>query len=257
MNAEELAKVMYDWGFDNRAFRPGKKTFPLEIIDQIASVFSPGDFYYYVLNFESLKLDFVHSGTQDVLGIGPDQFTLESRLELMHPDDLLHFHEKEALSTDFLYNRIPQEDVLSYKVVYLLRLRHAKGHYKTILHQEKALSLTDGKIHYLLGIQTDVTHLNISFNHNISFRGYLKPSYYATYNNGVFNLGESQLKGLFTKREIEIIQQISQGLNFNEIADRFYVSPHTVNTHKKNILLKSSCHHMSEVIAKCMREGVI
>lgn len=257
MNAEELERVMHVWGLDNKTLQPGKKKFPLEIIDHIASLFSPGDFYYYLINNESRKLDLVHGGIQEVLGIGPDQFTLESRLGLMHPDDLLHLHEKEALSIDFLYNNIAQEDILSYKIVYLLRLRHAQGHYKTILQQERALSVTDGKIHYVLGVHTDVTHLNISFNHNVCFKGNLKPSYYATYNNGVFTIGESPFKSRFTRREIEIILQVSQGLKFNEIADLMYVSPHTINTHKKNILLKSKCHNMAEVIAKCIREGVI
>ena len=257
MNAEELAEAMHVWGFDNRTLQSGKRSFPLEMIDQIASLFSPGDFYYYVLDLDCLKFDLVHGGTREVLGIEPDQFTLDGRLALMHPDDIPHLYEKEALATDFLYHRIEREDILSYKIVYLLRLRHAEGHYKTILHQEKALSVTDGKIHYLLGIHTDVTHLNISFNHNVSFRGYQKPSYYATYNNGMFTLGKSIYKSLFTKREVEIIQQISHGLTFNEMADRMHVSPHTVNTHKKNILLKSGCHNMSEVIARCIREGII
>lgn len=258
MNAEDQAKVMHVWESENRILDPAKKAFRLEIIDQIASLFSAGDFYYYVLNFESLQLDLVRGGIQEVLGIAPDQFTLQSGFELMHPDDLAHLYEKEAVSIDFLYNRISPEEILSYKVAYLLRMRHVSGQYNTLLHQAIALSLTDnGKIHYTLGIHTDVSHLNIPFNHNVSFKGYQKPSFYATYNRGVYTLGENTFKTLFTKREIEILHHISLGRKFNEIADRLYVSPHTVNTHKKNILLKSGCKSMSEVIARCIREGVI
>lgn len=258
MNTEDLAKVMNVWESENKILRPGRNKFRLEIIDQIASLFSVGNFYYYVLNFETLKMDVVHKGTRDVLGIEPDQFTLESGMELMHPEDLSHLYEKESISTDFLYNQIPAENILLYKVVYMFRLRHINGHYKTILHQAKALSVSlDGKIQYVLGIHTDVTFLNLPFNHNVSFISNIKPSFYATYNNGVFHFEESDFKNLFTTREKEIIYQISVGQKFNEIAKRLFVSPHTVNTHKKNILIKSHCKNMPEVIAKCIREGVI
>lgn len=258
MNAEDFSKVMNVWESENKILRPDKNKFSLEIIDQIASSFSIGNFYYYVLNFETMKMDVVHKGTREVLGIEPEQFSLESGMELMHPDDLAHLYEKESVSTDFLYNNILVEDILLYKVVYMFRLRHINGHYKTILHQAKALSLSlEGKIQYALGIHTDVTYLNIPFNHNVSFISSIKPSFYATYNNGVFNFSENTFKNIFTLREIEIINQISLGKKFNEIAERLFVSPHTVNTHKKNILFKSHCKNMPELIAKCIREGII
>jgi len=258
MKAEDLAKVMNVWESENKILRPDKNNFSLEIIDQIAALFSVGNFYYYVLNFENLKMDVVHKGTREVLGIEPDQFTLARGFELMHPDDLSHLYEKESVSTDFLYNKISAEDILLYKVVYMFRLMHANGHYKTILHQAKALSVSlDGKIQYALGIHTDVTYLNIPFNHNVSFISSIKPSFYATYENGIYTFSKNNFKNRFTLREIEIINQIALGRKFNEIADRLFVSPHTVNTHKKNILIKSNCKTMSEVIAKSIREGII
>ena len=258
MNAEDVLKVMNVWESENKILRPDKTKFSLEIIDQIAALFSVGNFYYYVLNFETLKMDVVHRGTREVLGIEPEQFTLQSGMQLMHPEDLERLHEKEAVSTDFMYGKISNEDMLLYKVIYMFRLRHTNGCYKTILHQAKALSVSlDGKIQYALGIHTDVTYLNIPFNHNVSFISAIKPSYYAIYNNGGYEFRENTFKNMFTPREIDIIHKISLGLKFNEIAEQLYISPHTVNTHKKNILIKSNCKSMPEVIAKCIREGII
>lgn len=41
-----------------------------------------------------------------------------------------------------------------------------------------------------------------------------------------------------TKREKEIIRLISDGLTNNEIADKLYLSPRTIETHRKNLLQK-------------------
>lgn len=45
-------------------------------------------------------------------------------------------------------------------------------------------------------------------------------------------------KTQLTTREIEIVQHISNGLTNHEIADKLFISPSTVDTHRKNILAK-------------------
>ena len=62
---------------------------------------------------------------------------------------------------------------------------------------------------------------------------------------------------LFTNREKEIIRKISEGYDFNNLAEHFNLSPHTINTHKKNILKKSHCKNITELVTKCIREGII
>ncbi|MFO7674566.1 MAG: LuxR C-terminal-related transcriptional regulator [Lutibacter sp.] len=226
----------------------------LEITKQIADLFSLGSFYYYVLNFEDLSVDIVHQGTFNILGIEPNQFTFQKEIDIMHPDDLTKFQEKELASSNFLLNKIPVEDIPLYKVVYMLRLKHTDGHYKTILHQAKVLNVSkEGKIQKALVIHTDVSPLNIPFNHNVSIMSNNKPSYHAI----DLNFAMIDLKVLFTKREIEIIIQLAQGENFKEIAALLFVSPYTIKTHRKNILKKSGCKNTAELVAKCIHEGII
>lgn len=45
-----------------------------------------------------------------------------------------------------------------------------------------------------------------------------------------------------TKREKTIIAMIVHGKASREIADELYISIHTVNTHRKNIITKTDCH---------------
>lgn len=44
---------------------------------------------------------------------------------------------------------------------------------------------------------------------------------------------------MFTKRQIEILRLIAKGISTPAIADRLFISEHTVKTHKKNISLKA------------------
>jgi len=51
----------------------------------------------------------------------------------------------------------------------------------------------------------------------------------------------------FTKREIEILLFLSEGLTNSEIADKLCISPHTVEVHKSNLVNKLNFRHSSEL----------
>lgn len=246
------------WESENKILKPSEKKPVLEIIDQIASLFSAGNYYYLIINFEKYSLDFVSDGIKSVLGIEKNKFTLEKFFNLLHPEDLAKLHEKEAVAINFLFNKIPKEDIPKYKVVYLLRLKLKNGKYKTILHQSRAINISkNGKIHQAISVHTDITYLNIPIDHKISFISSQRPSYYYYETSDSFELIENSFKTVFTKREKEIIKKMSEGKDYNEIANLLFVSPHTIRTHKKNILRKSDCKNAAELMTKCIREGVI
>ncbi|GBF20931.1 MULTISPECIES: LuxR C-terminal-related transcriptional regulator [Arenibacter] len=258
MLEKDIEQVLRVWESQNKILSPNKKVLISEIIDQISFLFSVGPFYYYILNFESLKMELVNEGTREVLGIAPEDFTMEKVFALMHPEDLSKMHEKEALAFDFALNRISKEDILLYKIVYMFRMIHKDGSYRTILHQVKAISATeDGKILQVLGIHTDISYLNIPFHQKVSFIGINRPSFYNICPKSIFNPSSKVKQTLYSKREIEIIKKLAEGKKFVEIAQQLFVSPHTINTHKKNILRKSGCKNTPELIAKCLMDGVI
>lgn len=51
-----------------------------------------------------------------------------------------------------------------------------------------------------------------------------------------------------TKREVEIIRSIAQGQPTPVIAEKLFVSPYTVETHRKNIFRKLSLTNMAELV---------
>jgi len=60
-----------------------------------------------------------------------------------------------------------------------------------------------------------------------------------------------------TNREIEVITSLSDGNNYQEIADRLFISVDTVRHHIRNIYRKLHVHSQSEAVAKAIRKGLI
>ncbi|MCC9134866.1 LuxR C-terminal-related transcriptional regulator [Pontibacter silvestris] len=60
-----------------------------------------------------------------------------------------------------------------------------------------------------------------------------------------------------TPRELEIIQLIAEGKSTAEIAEQLFLSPHTINSHRKNILRKMQIKSPAELIVKALDLGIV
>ena len=57
-------------------------------------------------------------------------------------------------------------------------------------------------------------------------------------------------------RELEIVKQLADGKSQKEIATELFISPRTVETHKKNIQTKLAIDTTAELIKYAIREGI-
>ena len=60
-----------------------------------------------------------------------------------------------------------------------------------------------------------------------------------------------------SEREIEITQHIADGLTSRKIADKLFISPHTVQTHRKNIMRKLKVNSVTELVVYAMKTGLV
>jgi DNA-binding NarL/FixJ family response regulator len=60
-----------------------------------------------------------------------------------------------------------------------------------------------------------------------------------------------------SKRETEILIQLSKGLNYNFIADNLSISPSTVRKHIENIYRKLQVHNKMEAVLKAKKRNLI
>lgn len=59
------------------------------------------------------------------------------------------------------------------------------------------------------------------------------------------------------KRELEILELVASGKSSGEIAEQLFLSIHTVNTHRKNLMNKYDAQSSAELIALAIKQGWI
>ena len=73
-----------------------------------------------------------------------------------------------------------------------------------------------------------------------------------------FAVNEAQLRQLgITKRELEILELIAQGLSNREIADKLFVSENTVKTHSSRLFDKLSAKRRTQAVQIAKENGLI
>jgi len=64
-------------------------------------------------------------------------------------------------------------------------------------------------------------------------------------------------KDNLTEREVEILQQICLGLTTEEIAEKLFISPKTVKSHKSNLLEKTVCKNTPALILFAIKNKIV
>ncbi len=62
---------------------------------------------------------------------------------------------------------------------------------------------------------------------------------------------------VLSKREIEVVEFIAQGLTAGEVAEKMCLSVHTINTHRKNIFKKLEVNSTTELVRYALKTALI
>jgi DNA-binding CsgD family transcriptional regulator len=60
-----------------------------------------------------------------------------------------------------------------------------------------------------------------------------------------------------TGRELDVLRLVAQGLSDKEIAQRLFISPHTVHRHISNVLLKIDQPSRAAAVAWAARQSLV
>lgn len=230
-----------------------------KVNDVLSRLYSPGESYQLIFDFGVRKFRYVSPSVFDFFGEKAEVFTVDKFLERLHSDDMEHFVNCEKIASHFLFKHIPKNEIPDYKVSYQIRMRDVNGTYKLILHQAIAVVM-DAEMNILATLlnHSDISHISNDNNYSISFINVNgNKSYYNIKSIEDLNIKTKVYNDILTKRELEILGYLSEGLSSKEIAESLFISTGTVRTHRNNILKKTNFKTMSQAVAHYVRQGMI
>ena len=207
--------------------------------------------FFFAADLIQLKILFTSKRSVDMIGINPVDLNPYLFFEATHPDDI-HRH---SLGRSKLFG-LAQGFYIAEKGNALLstnlRLRNPVEGYPNILIQ-CYLFYTLIPIKTVYEIQV---HTNIEWFKKIK-HGY---HYYVGNNLSYFRFPDEEmlkLGNVLSDREFEIVKLVHLGLNSEQIAEKLFLSKHTINTHRNNILTKTGKAHISDLIYELKERGLL
>lgn len=223
----------------------------------IAELFSVGEFYYYVLNIADSSISNAHENVLKLHGLQTYPQHLHEVIALIHPDDIPFVIEAERMAVKKL-KEIGLEHALNFKESYCFRMKTGDGDYQLFHHQSLRIKQDEeGRIIQTINIHTNIQHITAVNSHTLLISG-ISPhkDFYQINLKPELKIPVTSPTNL-TKRELEILKLVAQGLSSIEISNLLFLSSYTVRTHRKNILRKTETKNGSELVKKCIEWGLI
>ncbi|MCK5782783.1 MAG: helix-turn-helix transcriptional regulator [Flavobacteriales bacterium] len=204
---------------------------------------------YYIFDLQTNEL-IESKGFDKLLGYDEADIDLEFIYNLYSPDesDIMHRITKSAVSYCLSKPTICEDAFLQTN----FRIMRNDGEYIRVVSHAKSFSSNEqGYLSHFIIKLTDISFIDSSHYVRCFFSAKDLDTY--AFRKQVF----SAYQDFFTKREIEIIKEIVGGLSNVEIADKLFISKHTVITHRKNILRKSNQSTTESLIIFCKERGIV
>lgn len=169
---------------------------------------------------------------------------VEVYLAKMPYSDQMGVVQITKLIDEFVLQLSP-EQLTKFRAVFDYRIVRSDGRVARVC-QESIVLKTDqgGHIHFLLALVTDISYMKYTDKQHLHL------------NNGTVHIlyevdtttHECRQVELLSKREIEIAHLLSQNRTSEYIAEHLFISLHTVNTHRQNMIQKFGLGSTTELL---------
>lgn len=196
-------------------------------------------------DFTTKGFVFAHKNCESLTGYSSKHLTdagLESFLEKIHADDFKRINGEIFAENFRVLQTISFKEMFDYTFCHSYRIRNKEGKYCTILQRFSYVLSQDNKPIGAIGYLSDISMFSNGSQmvHQIEHlqKSATKQRKEIIYKNHFFHNQES---AVISKREIEILKWISEGLSSKQVAEKLKISPNTVNNHRKKMLQKTNC----------------
>jgi len=197
------------------------------------------DSYYFIFDCNLNIISFMNAAFHTITGYDSTTFTVEDLIEIIHTDDKDYFFECEEKDL-FFKNKLKFNEHFNYLYSYTYKIRLSNGDYITIKQTCQALEVSNkGDLTKTLVIHQRINNYEVRPLNDRRIYDKTRNIYLDTDN--CYKL---------TKRELEILKLVQDGLNSSDIANKLCTSKYTVDTHRKNILNKTNSNNFIDLIRK-------
>ena len=207
--------------------------------------------FFCVFDMINMKVEFTSQRSYQMLSIKPEVLTPYHFKEAVHPDDL----KRHALGIAKVF-KTAHELFVAKKGEMLIssnfRFRNITGNYTNQLIQCYLFFCpVPNNTVYLFNLKTDISWCK-KIKNGIHYYIGNDLSYFRYPDNELLMTGI-----ILSNREFEILRLIHVGFNSKQIAEKLFLSTHTIYTHRNNILNKTGKAHISDVIFDLEEQGLL
>ncbi len=223
----------------------------LNLNQQFHGVFHHSIPMIYLMDYTSKQYLFITKSTR-ILGHHPGKFIsggLDFTLSNYNKKDLKIFNEEIFPDRMNFLQDLPANEQANYIFSYNYRMKNRDGEYTNLLQRNCFIKSDEhGNPLMSLGMVININNFKAENPVIQTIEKYnadklagtttiFKKAYY-------LNKEDS----LLTKREIELLLYIADGLTSKEIANKLFISEHTVINHKRNMMEKTNARNIVELI---------
>ncbi len=119
----------------------------------------------------------------------------------------------------------------------------------------------DRGIKGFLGKYTDYKEFQLAITRVLEGHVYVSNDSKAAMVDSICNVDEKKHDGVhrseLTARELDVLHLICEGLRSKEIAERLFISIHTVDSHRRNIMLKFNINNSSQLVKYALENSLV
>jgi len=242
--------------FGAKGIKEIKKEFDLKQILQNYDAIGP--YVYYVCDYTSHKFIQVGGSCEELFGYKSSEFEGKGfgfSYKITSLIEIVRLLRGGKVFWNY-YNQTPIEDRQYLRVNFTTTFKRKDGTTFEGFQQNRPILFDEkGNAFYFLVIITDISDFKTKFSgHEHYILNVKDPSnIIKTY----IKFNDQENKKPVSPSEIRVLSLLAEGLKTKEIATKLFLSEHTVNVHRKNLLLKLDCSSSSQLIKKALMAGII
>lgn len=227
------------------------KAVDLEILRYLENIQLLHNQFIYIHHIKTGK--FYFKGFEESLGYKFDELTADFFVRNIHVDDrVTYFNISKALLSFITFHA---SDMIAFESTFHInyRIKNADNVFLPILRQSSVFIINEEhEIEAYLSLCTDMSNILDSIKirwHLFGPKSEQFPQFLYQYAN--------KKTGLFSERELEILQLLIEGFSSTEIGEKLFISLNTVNTHRKSLMKKADVKKTIELISFAKEKGYI